>query len=496
MINFLKKLYKFARQRFYVNETLILFSHNKYNEMSSPAVIKYATESNLSDILTFQNRRYVDVFEKFLNTGDSGYFAYVDGLCVHRSWVKHTPQTVNLHWALPMELKRNEAFIHYCETAPSARGMNIYPAVLSRICNDFREKASIMISCNVKNSSSIRGIEKAGFVERESSGTDYNEHQADKGLKIIMITMGISDIVKPLLVSHHKIVGIIECAPRNFTKRKSVRQRFYDMAKSGYSKLRKQPLHLENIARSHNIPYYYMNNGSDSNLQKWVHGLGSDLIVVHSMSQLLKTNIFTIPRFGTINLHPSLLPSYRGSNPWFWMYYNMDLSPGVTVHYIDEGEDTGDIIYQEAFDISLGTRFLKLRNYAIQKIGVPLLLKSIDAIANGIAPRIQQPAKSPTERARNISKNEAIIAWDEWGVKRIWHILRGTSQWLNAIPQPNGVYSGQHWDIEEYESCNMYDCKPGRIYRDGNRTFVACRDGKIYLKAKFNLKRFLLNFVR
>lgn len=135
--------------------------------MNSPAVIKYATESNLADILTFQNRRYVDVFKNFLSIGDRGYFAYVDGRCVHRSWIKHTPQTVNLHWALPMKLKRNESFIHYCETAPSARGMNIYPAVLSRICNDFREKTSILISCNAKNSASIRGIEKAGFRERE-----------------------------------------------------------------------------------------------------------------------------------------------------------------------------------------------------------------------------------------------------------------------------------------------------------------------------------------
>ncbi len=450
----------------------------------------------MSDILTFQNRRCVDVFKNFISIGDCGYFAYVDGLCVHRSWVKHTPQIVNLHWALPMKLKKSEAFIHYCETAPSARGMHIYPAVLSRICNDFREKASIMISCNAKNSASIRGITKAGFVERERAGSDYSGHQANKGLKVIMITMGISDIVEPLLSSHHKIVGIIECAPRNSTKHKAVRQRFYDMAKSGYSKLRKQPLHLEDIAGSNNIPYYYMDNGSDSNLQKWVQGLGPDLIVVYSMSQLLKANIFTIPRFGTINLHSSLLPKYRGSNPWFWMYYCMDLNPGVTVHYIDEGEDTGDIIYQEAFSISLGTRFLELRKYAIQEIGVSLLLKSIDAIAKGIAPRIKQPAKSPTERARNISKNEELIAWKSWGVKRVWHILRGTSQWLNAIPKPKGIYSGQDWDIEEYESCNMDDCKPGGIYTDGNRSFVACRDGKIYLEVNLSLKRFLLNFVK
>ncbi len=167
MIKFLKKLYKFVWKRFYVNETLILFSHHTYKEVSSSAVIKDATESNLSDILTFQNRRYVDTFKIFLNIGDSGYFAYLDGLCVHRSWVKHTPQTVNLHWAFPMKLKKDEAFIHYCETAPSSRGMSIYPAVLSHIVNDFRDKASVMISCNAKNNSSIKSIEKAGFRERE-----------------------------------------------------------------------------------------------------------------------------------------------------------------------------------------------------------------------------------------------------------------------------------------------------------------------------------------
>ncbi len=166
-MKFAKRLYKFVCKRFYVNETLLLFTDNKYNEVISLAIIKYATESNLSDILTFQNQRYIDMFKKFLAIGDCGYFAYVDGRCVHRSWVKHTSQTVNLHWALSMELKRNEAFIHFCETAPSARGNNIYPAVLSHIVRDFRDKASVMISCNAKNSASIRSIEKAGFKEKE-----------------------------------------------------------------------------------------------------------------------------------------------------------------------------------------------------------------------------------------------------------------------------------------------------------------------------------------
>jgi len=353
-----------------------------------------------------------------------------------------------------------------------------------------------MISCNSKNNVSINGIEKAGFREKESSVTVRNGLQTINSLKVIMITMGVSAIVEPLLSSHHRVVGIIECTPRNSTKNKSALRRIYDIAKWSYCKLRKQALHLQDFAQLYKIPYYYMNNGSDCYLQRWVQDLAPDLIVVYSMSQLLKTNIFTIPRFGTINLHPSLLPKYRGPNPWFWMYYHTDLNPGVTVHYIDEGEDTGDIIYQEAFGISLGTKLVELEDYAIKKIGVPLLLESIDAIADETASRVPQPAMSPTGRARSISKNEEIIAWDEWGVKRIWHILRGAGQWLNTMPQPHGICSGQHWDIEEYELCDMNGYRPGRIYRQGNQAFVACRDGKIYLNVRFNLKRFMSSFMK
>lgn len=88
---------------------------------------------------------------------------------------------------------------------------------------------------------------------------------------------------------------------------------------------------------------------SSCELESWVKSLSPDLIVVYSMSQLLKENIYSIPRFGTINLHPSYLPEYRGPNPIFWMYYNMEKQGGVTVHYIDQGEDTGNIILQKRY---------------------------------------------------------------------------------------------------------------------------------------------------
>jgi len=111
----------------------------------------------VKDVLEFQSPRYLSTFEHFLHRGDTGYFAYLDGKCVHRSWVVHSPQTIHLHPMLPKKLQEGEAFIHYCETAPQARGQNIYPAVLAKIAEDFRDYGhALMICTNAKNKSSIR----------------------------------------------------------------------------------------------------------------------------------------------------------------------------------------------------------------------------------------------------------------------------------------------------------------------------------------------------
>ena len=125
--------------------------------------IRHTTQQNLTDVSNFQPERYVGVFRQFLAIGDKGYYAYLDGQCVHRSWVKPNEQIVCPHWAYPMKLKPNQHFIHYCETAPQARGKGIYPAVLSKIVDDFKDKGEILISITAKNIASIKGAQKAGF---------------------------------------------------------------------------------------------------------------------------------------------------------------------------------------------------------------------------------------------------------------------------------------------------------------------------------------------
>lgn len=167
IFNFFKKIYKYIETRIYINETLIVFAHKYEQNIHSEAVVQYATYNNLIDILDFQPKHYLEVFKKFLNCGDKGYFAYLNDKCVHRSWTKTACQTVYLHRFLPMELKEYDVFIHWCETAEFARGKNVYPYVLSQIVKDFTNAKRIMISVNEDNNSSIRGILKAGFIPIE-----------------------------------------------------------------------------------------------------------------------------------------------------------------------------------------------------------------------------------------------------------------------------------------------------------------------------------------
>jgi methionyl-tRNA formyltransferase len=166
------------------------------------------------------------------------------------------------------------------------------------------------------------------------------------------------------------------------------------------------------------------------------------------------------------------------------MYYDMDLSPGVTIHYIDEGEDTGDIICQDKFDIPVGIKYADFRENALKKTGLDLLFRAIGGIADGNAERTPQPDESPTMRARNVRSEEIrnIIDWQSWDVERVWHILRGTEGWIDILKHPPGFY----WTINEYKRCDMKNYEISRIYREEGSCFLACRGGKILLKLKFS----------
>lgn len=103
---------------------------------------------------------------------------------------------------------------------------------------------------------------------------------------------------------------------------------------------------LEYTSEINEIPYFRISNLETPWLINLVKKLAPDLIVVTHFEKIIPESLFTIPRMGAINLHPSLLPRYRGLAPQHWPIINGDAVTGITVHYIDKGIDTGDIILQ------------------------------------------------------------------------------------------------------------------------------------------------------
>ncbi len=127
--------------------------------------IERITGENINDALIYEPQVKVDAFKHFLNQGDIGFYAYLNGQFIHRSWVTFGPKT-EPQWKryAPIMLNKGEAFIHWCETVPWARGVGVYPSVLGHIVNQLSEYATVFyISTTEDNIASRRGIEKAGF---------------------------------------------------------------------------------------------------------------------------------------------------------------------------------------------------------------------------------------------------------------------------------------------------------------------------------------------
>lgn len=126
-----------------------------------------------------------------------------------------------------------------------------------------------------------------------------------------------------------------------------------------------------------------------------VRELDVDLIVVAGFNRILKSDLIKTPRLGCINVHPSLLPKYRGPNPYYWVLANHETVTGVTIHQIDVGIDSGNIIAQRELAISPDETEATLMTRAAA-VAAALLKETIPLIAAGTAPSTAQDESKAT----------------------------------------------------------------------------------------------------
>ncbi len=122
---------------------------------------------------------------------------------------------------------------------------------------------------------------------------------------------------------------------------------------------------------------------------KEVQRLEVDLIIVAAFSRILKQELIGAPRLTSINVHPSLLPRYRGPDPFYWVLANGETETGVTLHYIDEGIDSGDIILQRKLEIGPKDTEISLRDRSA-RVAAELLREGVPLMLKGMAQRLPQ----------------------------------------------------------------------------------------------------------
>lgn len=160
-----------------------------------------------------------------------------------------------------------------------------------------------------------------------------------------------------------------------------------------------------------------------------IQSLRPDLIVVTAYGRILPGSLLNLPPLGTINVHGSLLPKYRGAAPIQWAVLKGETETGVTIMQMDEGMDTGDILLPVSLPIeeddTSGTLFVKLA-----KLGGHALVKAIGLLKEGKLPPVKQDDSQATE-APMLHKEMGHLDWSR-DAAELQSLIRGLDPWPSA----------------------------------------------------------------
>ena len=194
--------------------------------------------------------------------------------------------------------------------------------------------------------------------------------------------------------------------------------------------LKPQPSPVKSLALRLGLPVLQPERTRDEEFIAELSALQPDLIVVVAYGQILPPAILDLPRHGCLNVHPSLLPKYRGAAPIQWAIANGDTGTGVTIMKMDAGLDTGDIIAMSRTPIQPEDDSATLHDRLAQ-LGAELLAQTIPDYVTGKIQPVPQPAAGASYAAK-IKKEDGRIDWNR-PAREIWNRLRAFTPWPGAF---------------------------------------------------------------
>jgi len=242
---------------------------------------------------------------------------------------------------------------------------------------------------------------------------------------------------------------------------------------------------IKDCAQKHSIPVLQPESLKDALFIKKLKSFKSDIFVVIAYGQFLPELVFNISPFGAINVHPSLLPKYRGAAPVNWAIINGEQETGIAIIKINAKMDAGDVLALTKIKIADDDTAVTLRA-KMMHIGPAFLAQTLDGLCRGTA------CRTPTAQndrlatiAPKLTKELGIISWTRKAVD-IYNLVRGLLPWPSAYT----FYKGKLLKILEAQVIeeDVSQSEPGTVLKIIKEGFVVATGQKGLLIKRVHLQ--------
>jgi len=238
---------------------------------------------------------------------------------------------------------------------------------------------------------------------------------------------------------------------------------------------------VKQVAKAAHLPVHQPEKIRAPEAQGLLKEVSPDCVVIIAYGQIIPAGLLSIPPYGWINLHASLLPKYRGAAPINWAIVNGETRTGVTTMRIDAGMDTGDMLLQREIEIG-PTETAPELVLRLSELGAPLMAETLRRLAAGtIVPRAQNHAEA--SYAPMLKKEGGRIDWNR-SAREIYNRMRGLAPWPGAYT----TFRGQACHVLGEPVSKGVGATlppggggvaPGTLFGEKNELFVMCGDATV-----------------
>ncbi len=266
-----------------------------------------------------------------------------------------------------------------------------------------------------------------------------------------------------LISEHYNVVAVVTAPDRGAGRGQKTR-----------------PSAVKELALAHGISIFQPTNLKDEAFIDALEQTKAQLFVVVAF-RMLPQRVWSIPKYGTFNLHASLLPNYRGAAPINWALINGEKNTGVSTFLIDDKIDTGDVLLQEEIEIQKEDDLKSLHD-KLMHLGAPLIAQTIDGLVEGTVVAKKQNQDFNSKSAPKLNNENTRIDWTQKG-SHIENLIKGLSPYPAAWT--HFVEDDQTFRLKIYKTFFLdekHQLRAGQFKIEDQKIKIAVHDGYVVVE--------------